>query len=352
MPADGTAPNLDQLGFYTLAGHVQSPRAMLEELSLAENLGLGEAFISERLNIKEACTLSGAAGAVTQRLRITTAATNINTRHPALSAAFGTTMHRLTNGRFTLGIARGLKPQMEALGLRQSTTAQMESFAHLLRRLWRGETIVDYEGPLGRFPKLSLDPRFNEEIPLGTTAFGPATLAMAGRAFDTVVLHTFFADETVRRCVDVVRKAAEHAGRDPRKITIWSCYATITEDVDGETFLKKTVGRMATYLQMYGDLLVSTNKWDARALERFRNSDVVQGLRGWADAVADLAALAELEKVIPPEWLECAAIGPAETCAQRVRGQFDLGVDGVIMHGATPRELEPVIRAYAKTYLD
>jgi 5,10-methylenetetrahydromethanopterin reductase len=26
--------------------------------------------------------------------------------------------------------------------------------------------------------------------------------------------------------------------------------------------------------------------------------------------------------------------------------QFDLGVDGVIMHGATPYELEPVLEAY------
>jgi hypothetical protein len=30
-----------------------------------------------------------------------------------------------------------------------------------------------------------------------------------------------------------------------------------------------------------------------------------------------------------------------------VRNQFDLGCDGVIMHGATPDELEPVVKAYA-----
>ena len=27
-------------------------------------------------------------------------------------------------------------------------------------------------------------------------------------------------------------------------------------------------------------------------------------------------------------------------------GQFDLGADGVIMHGATPAELEPIVAAY------
>lgn len=76
-PAIGT----ERLGFYTLGGHVADPRDMLGELEHAERLGLGQAFISERLNVKEACALSGAAGAATDRIGITTAATNINTRH-------------------------------------------------------------------------------------------------------------------------------------------------------------------------------------------------------------------------------------------------------------------------------
>ena len=41
-----------------------------------------------------------------------------------------------------------------------------------------------------------------------------------------------------------------------------------------------------------------------------------------------------------------AAYGSAADCAQRVLRQFDLGVDGVIMHGATPKELAQVVHAY------
>jgi hypothetical protein len=29
-----------------------------------------------------------------------------------------------------------------------------------------------------------------------------------------------------------------------------------------------------------------------------------------------------------------------------IRGQFDLGADGVILHGGTPSELAPIIEAY------
>ncbi len=236
------------------------------------------------------------------------------------------------------------------MGLNQTTTAQMEEFAHLMRRLWRGEIIVDYEGPLGRFPKLALGPDFNEEIRLGTTAFGPATLALAGRAFDVVVLHTFFADETVERCVQTIKEAAERAGRDPGRVKIWSCYATVVADVGEQAFVKKTVGRLATYLQVYGDLLVSTNRWDPASLEKFRASEVVNELDGWADTVATPEQLERLREVLPAEWLDCAAAGSAQQCAQKVRHQFDLGVDGVIMHGATPSELESVIKSYTQKY--
>lgn len=110
-PPEVRAP---ELGFYTLAGHVESPRQMLEELRYAERLGLGTAFLSERFNVKEAASLSGAAGAVTEQLTIATAATNHNTRHPAVTAAWATTMHRSTGGRFVLGLGRGLAPQLEA----------------------------------------------------------------------------------------------------------------------------------------------------------------------------------------------------------------------------------------------
>jgi probable F420-dependent oxidoreductase len=340
-------PGLDKLGFYTLAGHVENPRDMLAELRLAEQMGLGNAFISERLNVKEACSLSGAAGACTERIDITTAATNINTRHPAISAAFATTMHRLTSGRFVFGIGRGIRPQIAGLGLAQTTTAEMEDFASLMRRLWRGETVRGYDGPLGRFPQLSLNAGFDEHIRLGITAFGRNTLQLAGRAFDVVVLHTFFADDTVRRCVRSVRQAAERAGRDPGEVAVWSCYATLVDDIAPERSLLKSVGRLATYLQVYGDLLVETNRWETAALERFRAAPVVQELRGWADATATTDQLERIAAVLPDEWLEAAASGTADNCARAVRRQFELGVDGVIMHGATPTELAPVVRAFS-----
>ncbi|MFF0816775.1 TIGR03857 family LLM class F420-dependent oxidoreductase [Rhodococcus sp. NPDC003318] len=339
---------LPELGFYALGGHVESPREMYDELALAERLGLGTAFFSERFNVKELGSLTGAAGAVTERLNIATAVTNHNTRHPMVTAAWATTMHRLTNGRFVLVLGRGLAPQLEAFGLPPITTAQMEDFIGLMRRLWRGETIQEHAGPAGNYPALRLDPTFDEDIPIGLTAFGPATLALAGRAADIVVLHTYFSDDTVVRCVNAVRAAAEKAGRDPKAVKVWSCFATVPDHLPDEVQLKKTVARLATYLQVYGDLMVKTNNWDPAALQKFRDDPVVAGLNGWCDAVATRAEIEHIAEILPAEWLEAAATGSAEACAEKVSSQFDLGVDGVIMHCSTPAELEPVVAAYSR----
>lgn len=340
---------MNELGFYTLPGAPKSPHDLIAEVAAAEELGLGACFISERFNIKEAVTLSGAVGAVSSRIGIATAATNHSTRHPLVTASYATTMHRLTNGRFCLGIGRGIAPMFRAFGLPPITTAQMEDFAGTMRRLFRGEVIIGHSGPMGSYPVLALDPTFDEAIPLGITAFGHNTLELAGRAFDCVILHTFFTDETTKRCVDTVRAAAERAGRDPAAIRIWSCFATIGDHLPEDVRLKKTVGRLATYLQGYGDLMVSTNRWDPEVLKRFRADEFVAGFRGALDASATTAELEHVASLLPEEWLASAATGSAESCVSSLRAQFDLGVDGIIMHGASPAELAPIVRTYRAT---
>ena len=65
---------MNELGFYTLAGQPESPRELIDEVQQAEAFGLGACFISERFNIKEAATLSGAVGAVSPEIGIATAA--------------------------------------------------------------------------------------------------------------------------------------------------------------------------------------------------------------------------------------------------------------------------------------
>ena len=335
-------PASPELGFYALAGAPDSPRAILDEVRDAEAMGFGTAFISERFDIKEAATLCGAAAAVSSSIRIATAATNQTTRHPIVTASYATTMHRLTDGRFSLGLGRGIDVMFQAYGIPKITTKSMEEFALLMRRLWNGETVLGW----GTYPVLRLNPEFREDIPLTLVAFGPDTLALGGRVFDDVVLHTYFTDETTARAVATVKKAAEEAGRDPASVKVWSCFATIGDHLPEPLRLKKTVGRLATYLQAYGDLLVRTNGWDPAVLAAFRADPVVGGMRGSIDGVATTEQLEHIAGLLPDEWLAPSATGSPEQCASAVRGQLALGCDAVILHGATPEQLAPIVTAY------
>ncbi|MFZ4719076.1 MAG: TIGR03857 family LLM class F420-dependent oxidoreductase [Ilumatobacteraceae bacterium] len=339
---------LPELAFYGLPGAPKSPADLIQECRDGDALGFGSVFLSERFNIKEAATLSGVAAAASERLGITTGVTNHNTRHPIVTASYATTMHRLTGGRFALGLGRGMDRMFDAFGLPRITTAQMEDFAGLMRRLWRGEVVIGHDGPAGKWPVLALDPEFDEDIPLLMSAFGPQSLRLAGRSFDAVLLHTFFTDETLQRCVATVRSAAEQAGRDPAKVRVWSCLAVIGDWIPEDVRLKKTVGRMATYLQAYGDLMVRTNGWDPEVLTRFRADPFVAGFRGALDQKATTAELEHVATLIPQDWLAAAGYGTPDQCAAAVLRQMDLGADSVILHGATPTEMAPVVEAYRR----
>jgi probable F420-dependent oxidoreductase len=337
---------MPEIGCYLMAGAATSPADIVGEVRRAEELGIGAGFISERFNVKEAMVLCGAAGAASATLAIATAATNHNTRHPLVTASAAMTMHRLTGGRFTLGLGRGVDVIFDMAGIPHITTAQMEDFAGIMRRLWHGEMVLGHDGPAGSYPMLHLGSEFDDDIPLLLCAFGPNSLALAGRAFDAVVLHTFFTDETTARAVAAVRAAAEQAGRDPASVKVWSCFATVGDHLPDDVQLRKTVGRMATYLQGYGDLMVRTNGWDPALLARFRADPTVGQFLSAIDANATTAQLEAIAEVVPDEWLAPSATGSAGQCAAAVAAQFDLGVDGVIMHGCTPDELAPVVDAY------
>jgi len=177
-------------------------------------------------------------------------------------------------------------------------------------------------------------------------AFGPNTLKLGGQLFDDVILHTYFTPSTLIRCVRTVKEAAERAGRDPARVRVWSVLATVGDHLPEELRLTKTVARLATYLQGYGELMVATNHWDPLVLQRFRADPVVQSIGGGIDAKATAEQIAHIAGLIPDEWLEPAATGSPGQCVQRIRKEFDLGADAVILHGATPAELEPIVGEY------
>lgn len=339
-------PDFPELSCYLLPGHTTTPADAIAEARRAEQLGLGKVWLSERFDVKDAGVICGAALAVTERLRVATAATNIHTRHPLVLATMCASLHYLSGGRFELGLARGVGIRNQLMGLPNVSNAQLAEGVQLLRTLWRGETVMGHDGALGKLPYASMGKWMHAEIPVHFVGFGPASLRFAGAHFDGVHLHTFITRDALRRAKALVAEGAESAGRDPATVRIWSVLATAVNP-SREDRLRKLVARMGTYLQApgYAEPLVALNGWDPAVLERFRSSDVVKSIPGGIDSAATLAQLEEIAELIPEEWLP-AAVGTPEACAAAWKAELDAGADGVVIHGSTPDEFAPALEAY------
>ena len=347
MPETYTS-EFPELGFYGLPGHTRSPRDVLRQVQDAEVLGIGNVMISERADYKEISAICGACAAVTDALYISSSATNLNTRHPVITASMASTLSRLSEGRFALGLAKGAALRWKAWNLPHPTYAREAEFVELMRRLWRGETITNHRGALGEYAHLSLAPYLDEDIPILYVGFGPRSLEHAGRIYDGAHLHTFMSDEALADAVAHIRAGEAAAGRAPGTVKVWSVLATAC-NVPEAAYLKYIVARLATNLQIpgYGDMLAQINGWDPEVLQRLRSHSAVTSVGGLIDSVADTGQLAEIAKLSPEAWRP-AAVGDARECARRWVDQFEAGADGIIIHASTPEEFAPVLAEYRK----
>ena len=340
---------LNELGFYVLAGAPQSPAELIDEVAAGEALGLGSTFISERFNIKEArhALGRGRRGVVDARDRDR----RDESQHAPPdghrvardddASAHRRALHARTRPRHRAAVRR-------ATASRAITTAQIEDFVGLMRRLWKGEVIFGHDGPAGKFPVLHLDAVVRRGHPARLRRVRPELARAGGPCFDAVVLHTFFTDETVR-ALRRDRAAGGRARPDaiPPSVRIWSCYATIGDHLPEALRLKKTVGRLATYLQGYGDLLVATERlgsrrcWPAsaptrscRRSRRARREGRHRGARARRDAAARRVARAGRDRRRRSAARRgcCASSTSASTASSCTARR--------------PTELDPVVEAY------
>ena len=337
-----------ELGFYVLPGHTRTPRDAIKQVQDAEALGIGNVMLSERFEYKEASAICGAMAAVTESIYIGTSATNLNIRHPTLTGAMSTTLNRLSNGRFALGLGKGGSPRWKVMGLKPITFEQEAEFVDLLRQLWRGETVSNFKGALGEFGYLHLADYIQEDIPILFVGFGPKSLRHAGRIYDGVHLHTFMNDQALRSAISQIRSGEADTGREEGTVKVWSVLATTCSNSESD-YLKHVVARLITYLRApgYGDTLAKINGWDAETLKYIREHPLVSSISGMVDSVATLQQLEKIEKILPQEW-RTAAVGTPRECAETWVEQLRTGADGIIIHASTPEEFAPILSEYEK----
>jgi 5,10-methylenetetrahydromethanopterin reductase len=147
----------------------------------AERAGFDIAWLPDSQFLwRDVWASSALAVARTERIVVGTCVTNLETRHPSVTAAAAVTLEELAPGRTILGLGSG-DSAVKTLGKRPTRLADLREGVDTIRRLMRGETIRFDEREMRLHMSLDAPP------PVYLAANGPKALALAGAIADGVI---------------------------------------------------------------------------------------------------------------------------------------------------------------------
>lgn len=167
-----------------------------------------------------ALTLSAAQ---TRSISLGTCVTNLETRHPSVTAAAAASVEELAPGRVILGIGSG-DSAVKTLGLKPTSLARMREQIGLLRTLLAGGA-ADFDGR-------SLSVKAAERpLPIYLAATGPMMQALAGELADGVIVVTGLAPDLVRATLARIGEGGARAGRRVEDLDVcFGTYAHVTSE--------------------------------------------------------------------------------------------------------------------------
>ena len=156
--------------------------------------------------------------AATTRLRFMTAVMILPQRNPLVLAKEVATLDYLSGGRIELGIGVGwLKEEFEALGIPfERRGKRADEYVAAMRALWASDG-ASFAGEFVNFDKVNCNPKpVAKSVPIVVGGHSEAAARRAGRLGDGF-FPSIGAQVDTMPLLDVVRRSAEQAGRDPAK---------------------------------------------------------------------------------------------------------------------------------------
>jgi 5,10-methylenetetrahydromethanopterin reductase len=192
----------------------------------AERLGFDDVWCPDsQLLWRDVFVTLAAVARSTERVRIGTAVTNVETRHPAVLASVARSVGELAGGRFVLGVGVG-NSSVEPVGLRPTAQKEMRERLAVVRALLAGNE-VDF-GPVRSRLR---DPGSPPSILMA--ASGPKNLQLAGEIADGAILLSGISPVMLENSCALVAEGAARAGRQLADLdVVVSTYACITDDIE------------------------------------------------------------------------------------------------------------------------
>jgi len=254
--------------------------------------------------------------AATSSVMVGPMVTNPGTRDATVTASAFATLNSMFGNRMICGIGRG-DSALRTLGARPQTLTELRECIEVIRGLANGATVT-YRGRELRFPWVT-----SGHLDVWVAAYGPKALAVAGEVGDGFILQ--LADPDVAAwMIDVVRAAAERAGRDPAAIKFCvAAPAYVGDDLAHQREQTRWFGGMvgnhvADIVARYGGGGVAI----PRVL-----SDYIAGRSGYDYAEHGRAGNTHTD-FVPDEIVDrFCVLGPVDNHLRRLRELRDLGVD-------------------------
>ncbi|MGI8335756.1 TIGR03619 family F420-dependent LLM class oxidoreductase [Actinomadura scrupuli] len=218
------ARDLEAAGFDSLwvSDHVVLPEVIESHYPFAAD---GKATWPTTTPYLEALVSLAAAAAVTERVRLGTAALVLPQRNPVLLAKQVASIDALSGGRVALGIGAGwLREEFDALGMPfEDRGARMVEWITLLRDCWTGRPAA-HSGAHYRLPADTLVlPAPAHAVPLYVGGHSPTALRRAARLGDGWLAQQAVPALDPPRLADEIasiRSTATAAGRDPSELQV------------------------------------------------------------------------------------------------------------------------------------
>jgi probable F420-dependent oxidoreductase len=267
----------------------------------------------------------GLAASATTRLRLATGIAVAFARNPMNVAVVASDLHRMSDGRFVLGLGSQIKPHITRRYSMpwSSPVARMREFVSAVRAIWSSwehGTPLDFEGQYYRHtlmtPMFSHGPSPCGWPPLHLAAVGPHMTALAGEVADGLNTHGFTTAAYVRDVtIPQLEAGLARAGRTRGEVEV--SLPVMCAVVDGDDDAR--LAQMRSTIAFYG----STPAYRA-----------VLDHHGWGALGDELHGLSragawdQMGTIVDDEVLHTfAVIGDADTVAAEIRARYGELVD-------------------------
>jgi 5,10-methylenetetrahydromethanopterin reductase len=313
---------------------------IVRQVQLAESLGFDTAWITDtHLVCRELWVTLTACATATSRIRLGPGITVPHTRHISVTASAIATLHELAPGRLVLGVGTGGSAS-ETMGLSVARTARvatLESMAHALKHLLRGESIRLDTGTDARLAWLPQP----VDIPLYLAGSGPRMLDAAGRLGDGAIMYSGVAPWLLEAALACVHAGAKAAGRTATDVDI-AIWAPTSIAADRALARDHVRGRVASALRHAFPV-----KWSPD------DQAVIDQVRAAYDSYQHATAVSKHRLLITDRFVDLMALAgtPDDVREQLQRVASVGGVNRIILLPQVPGQdfvqREQVLRLFA-----